>query len=257
MTVDPRTPPQRTSRLADSARHPLSMGGAKTIGVLADYMNASGSAYEAHIRDAIDARCRERGHNLIVVYGRALEDPAPASVPHNAIFNRLTPEIVDGILLISSCLAALSGVEGLQRLAGRCQPLPLCSIGIEAPGVPSVVADNAPGMARVLEHLIVEHGCRKIAFIAGIADNPEAKIRFEVKRSREAWPGCPSRTPPTPWHVPFRRRSMVAASIAELLERIVLRQAIRVCAARGHWCRRDSLCRGGWRVHPRSSFRPG
>lgn len=158
------------------------MGGAKTIGVLADYMNASGSAYEAHIRDAIDARCRERGHNLIVVYGRALEDPAPASVPHNAIFNRLTPEIVDGILLISSCLAALSGVEGLQRLAGRCQPFPLCSIGIEVPGVPSVVADNAPGMARVLEHLIVEHGCRKIAFIAGIADNPEAKIRFEVYR---------------------------------------------------------------------------
>ena len=152
----------------------------KTIGLLADYMNASGSAYEAHIRDGIDAQCRERGYNLLVVYGRALEDPAAASAPHNAIFELVGPENVDGLVLVSSCLAAHTGADGVARLAQRYPSLPLCSLGIEVPAIPSIVADNVQGMEAVIDHLISVHGRRRIAFVAGIHDNPEAQIRLAV-----------------------------------------------------------------------------
>ena len=56
----------------------------------------------------------------------------------------------------------------------------MCSIGIELPGVPSLVLDNRPGMEAVVEHLIRDHGCRKIAFLAGTPENPEAKVRFDA-----------------------------------------------------------------------------
>ena len=56
----------------------------------------------------------------------------------------------------------------------------MCSVGIELPGVPSLVLDNRPGMEAVVEHLIRDHGRRKIAFLAGTPKNPEAKVRFEA-----------------------------------------------------------------------------
>ena len=56
----------------------------------------------------------------------------------------------------------------------------MCSIGIELPGVPSLVLDNRPGMEAVVEHLIRDHGRRKIAFLAGTPENPEATARFEA-----------------------------------------------------------------------------
>jgi len=57
------------------------------------------------------------------------------------------------------------------RLVDRFAGAKMCSIGIELPGVPSLVLDNRPGMEAVVEHLVRDHGCRKIAFLAGTPKN--------------------------------------------------------------------------------------
>ena len=56
----------------------------------------------------------------------------------------------------------------------------MCSVGIEMPSVPSLVLDNRPGMEAVVERLVRDHGCRRIAFLAGTPQNPEAEARFEA-----------------------------------------------------------------------------
>jgi len=152
--------------------------GRKTIGVLMGYLALFTGTYDAQIRQAFQEKCRELDLNLLTVYAGALGDPRLWSVDENSVFDLMHPDCVDGLILISSCLSSLFGVDSVHHLARLHRSLPLCSIGIDIPGVPSVVIDNRGGMEAVLEHLIVEHGCRRPAFIAGAAGNPEADVRL-------------------------------------------------------------------------------
>jgi DNA-binding LacI/PurR family transcriptional regulator/signal transduction histidine kinase/ActR/RegA family two-component response regulator len=161
------------------------------IGVLLDNLNAFSGGYEAQLRDAIHAKCRELGHHLLLVYGGPLEAPQPLDAADNAIHALLRPESVDGMIVVSSLLSAYCGPDGVVRLVDRFARAPMCSIGIELPGIPSLVLDNRPGMESVVEHLIREHGCRKIAFLAGTPKNPEAEVRFEAYQTVLARHGLP------------------------------------------------------------------
>ena len=76
------------------------------------------------------------------------------------------------------CCRPTAARAASRRLVERFAGATMCSVGIELPGVPSLVLDNRPGMEAVVEHLVRDHGCRKIAFLAGTPENPEAKSPF-------------------------------------------------------------------------------
>ncbi|HTB56765.1 MAG TPA: substrate-binding domain-containing protein [Polyangia bacterium] len=148
--------------------------------MLFDHLNSFSGGYEAQLRDAIHAKCREAGHHLLLVYGGPAEAPQAPDAADNAIYALLRPDSADGVIVVSSLLSTYSGPSGVARLVERLAHPTMCSIGIELPGVPSLVLDNRPGMEAVVEHLVRDHGRRKIAFLAGTPENPEAAIRFEA-----------------------------------------------------------------------------
>src|SRR4051794_3414377 len=150
------------------------------IAVLLDHLNAFSGGYEAQLRDALHAKCREAGHHLLLVYGGPVEAPQPLDAADNAIYDLLRPGSVDGLIVVSSLLSTYCGPSGVARLIERFARATICSVGIELPGVPSLVLDNRPGMEAVVEHLVRDHGRRKLAFLAGTPENPEAKIRFDA-----------------------------------------------------------------------------
>ena len=150
------------------------------IAVLLDHLNSFSGGYEAQLRDAIHAKCRDAGHHLLLVYGGPVEAPQPLDAADNAIYDLLRTDSVDGIIVVSSLLSTYCGGSGVARLVERFSHARICSIGIELPGVPSLVLDNRPGMEAVVEHLIRDHGRRKIAFLEGTPENPEAKVRLEA-----------------------------------------------------------------------------
>ena len=150
------------------------------IAVLLDHLNSFSGGYEAQLRDAIHAKCLEAGHHLLLVYGGPVEAPQPIDVADNAIYALLRPDSVDGIIVVSTLLSTYGGPSGVARLVERLAHAKMCSIGIELPGVPSLLLDNRPGMEAVVEHLVRDHGCRKIAFLTGTPENPEARVRFEA-----------------------------------------------------------------------------
>ena len=59
---------------------PIAQAGAKplTIAVLIDNANFFEGCYEASLRQSLDAKCRQCGYNLLLVYGGALDPPSPA-----------------------------------------------------------------------------------------------------------------------------------------------------------------------------------
>jgi DNA-binding LacI/PurR family transcriptional regulator/signal transduction histidine kinase/ActR/RegA family two-component response regulator len=148
--------------------------------VLLDHLNSFSGGYEAQLRDAIHAKCLEAGHHLLLIYGGPVEAPQPLDAADNAIYALLRPDSVDGIIVVSTLLSTYGGAGGVARLVERLGRATMCSVGIELPGVPSLLLDNRPGMEAVVEHLVRDHGCRKIAFLAGTPENPEARIRFDA-----------------------------------------------------------------------------
>ena len=145
-------------------------------------MTFFGGGYEAEVRGAFDQKCRELDLDLLVAYGRALDEPNAGSARHNEIFEHLHPERVDGLVIVSSSLASHGGLPSIQKLVARLPAMPIVSFGLAVPDIPSLVIDNRGGMRAVIEHLIREHGCRRIVYFRGLPDNAEDQERFQGYR---------------------------------------------------------------------------
>jgi phosphoserine phosphatase RsbU/P len=141
-------------------------------------LNLVSSAYQISFRAAIEDAVHARGANFLLVVGREVEHVAPSERVFNRAYEWLNPKAVDGVVLLSGALANSCGTEGLVRLKERLSPLPVVSIGIALPGVPSVVLDNRAALRSAVEHLIVHHRLRRIAYLSGPSHNQEAVARF-------------------------------------------------------------------------------
>lgn len=160
---------------------PPSLGGSGrryTIGLLFDYINFVSGGYQTQLRNAYVARAAELGLNLLFFFGRALDEPNPQSRSHNEIFQLANPGLLDGLVVLSTCLSRFCGAEGVARFLATRPSMPLCSVGVEIPGIPSVLVDNRAGMAALVDHVIRDHGRQHIAFIGGDQANPESQVRL-------------------------------------------------------------------------------
>jgi phosphoserine phosphatase RsbU/P len=152
-------------------------GSRKTIAVLIDYLDHLQSGYATQVCSGLEHAAAARDMNLLLFVGREL-----GAGPPSAVYELVSSANADGVVMLTAGLVAATGLEPLQDLIGRYRTagLALCSLGTLLPGVPSVVADNRPGMNELLEHLIVDHGKRRIAFLAGHSRNPDAVVRYQV-----------------------------------------------------------------------------
>ena len=154
----------------------------KRIVVLIDHIDHVSGGYEPQLRAGVDASCRARDFELLIVVGRPFDHPDPVSRIHNGIYELLDKNSADGVIFLSASLSAYTGPERIASFRERFGALPVCSVGVEVPGIPSIVVDNRPGMAALVEHLICVHGKRRIAFIGGAPRNADAEARFSVYR---------------------------------------------------------------------------
>ena len=152
------------------------------MAVLIAQIDRTSGGYESELRAGFEARCRNHDLNLLVVAGFAPDDPRPEYAAHGAIYDLVGPACADGVILVSPGLAAHGGLAALVALCEQCRPLPVCSLGMLIPGVPSVTVDNRPGMAAVVEHVVEVHRRRRIAYLGGPPQNPHAEQRFAVFR---------------------------------------------------------------------------
>lgn len=153
------------------------------IAVLIDNIDHVAGGYEPRLRAAFDATCREHDIELVIIVGRGLDEPEPASAAQNRVYDLLHGTSADGVIFMAAGLAAYCGPERIGALHARLSPRAACSIGLFVPGVPSVLVDNRPGTDALLDHVIVDHGRRKVAFIAGTPKNPDAEVRLASYRS--------------------------------------------------------------------------
>ncbi len=151
----------------------------RTLAILVDYMNLFAGGYEMELRELFEREAQRHDVNLMFVYGRAVAHPDPGYAAHNRIYELLGPRRVDGLIALSSSISSFCGSDVARDFFARYESLARCSLGLTLPSTPSIAIDNRTGMDSLLEHLLVHHGCRRIAFIAGPTQNAEAIVRFE------------------------------------------------------------------------------
>ncbi|MFZ5889517.1 MAG: SpoIIE family protein phosphatase [Myxococcota bacterium] len=136
------------------------------------------SEYAVQLRRAVERAASLRDTSVLAIPGEPLGHPDSAAVTQNQIYELIGKDCVDGVIVVSSTMGHYCGVDGLTGLCRGYMPLPVCSVGVELPGIPSLVIDNEGGMRLGVEHLIEAHKCRRIAFIAGPKHSSESNLRL-------------------------------------------------------------------------------
>jgi DNA-binding LacI/PurR family transcriptional regulator/signal transduction histidine kinase len=143
-------------------------------------MNLYAGGFEEEVRNHFFRATQSAGIDILFVYGRNLDATSAEATAHNSIFDRLPPERVDGIILLSTSLCGNTSVDTFKTYAQRFSGRPQVSIGLGNLGIPSIIVDGHKAIGLLVEHLIITHERRRIAFIGGPPGNPEAEARLSA-----------------------------------------------------------------------------
>jgi signal transduction histidine kinase/DNA-binding LacI/PurR family transcriptional regulator len=143
------------------------------------------------------------GCDLICFCGRALEAPGFRGQA-NAIYDLVSAESLDGLIVWTSLLAIHAGTERLAALCGRFGAVPVVSVEEPLGSAPVVLMDNRRGMCDAVTHMIEVHGHRRIAFVRGPVNHAGAGERYQGYRDALAHHGLVEHSelvtaPPSAW----------------------------------------------------------
>ncbi|MBN1616340.1 MAG: GGDEF domain-containing protein [Spirochaetales bacterium] len=143
-------------------------------------INSTDSDYAKGLIFGVQAWCQEQNVPLIVFSGRSFGWPYGYEYQNSAIYSHLHTGNLDALIIISGTQCNFISRDDFTRFIENLAPLPLVSVTIPVEGIPSVLVDNKSGLRNLLNHLVDEHDCSRIAVMKGPDDNDEACQRFSV-----------------------------------------------------------------------------
>lgn len=151
---------------------------ALNVGLLVDNL---GEDYQRRIFTGLNEEAVRLNIGVVCFLGGQLA--ASGTLVHrNRVYECVSSSNVDALVVTTGTLGNKVGADTLASFVETYRPLPICSVGVELAGFPSVTIDNKAGARQALEHLIVEVGRRRIAFVRGPEHNREAEERFMLYR---------------------------------------------------------------------------
>jgi DNA-binding LacI/PurR family transcriptional regulator len=109
----------------------------------------------------------------------------------NSIFDLVRPDSFDALIILTGAISDFCTEEHVTQFCKRFQHLPLCTVGDELPGLPSVRGDNRAGVRSAVSHLVRAHGRRRIGFVRGPVVNRDATERYQAYVDALAEHGLP------------------------------------------------------------------
>ena len=104
------------------------------------------------------------------------------STPQNALYEYIDPKALDGALLLQAIELEFLDTDiaptWLKQLGDV--SIPVLRMGLPFAHGPAIVIDNYAATRQLMDHLIIEHGCQRIAFIAGFMDHLDTEVRYEI-----------------------------------------------------------------------------
>lgn len=173
----------------------------KTIGI---FITDLDDTYQTQILAGIEEAVSGQNIKLLSFIGGSIDYGKAYQTERNPVYNLLNTKNVDILMLMSGSLCVGTGLKGLRKIINQHKDIPIISIAIHIPEIPSIIMNNKNGMKEQVEHLITTHHCRKIAFIKGPGVNEEAVERFEAFKEVLA-----------KHHIPLKRQLMCPGNFDE------------------------------------------
>jgi DNA-binding LacI/PurR family transcriptional regulator/signal transduction histidine kinase len=145
---------------------------AKRIGVVSLF--ASDDAYERGVIGGIADVARRRGVGLVCFAIEGVRDQFDEFVGR---------ETVDGLVVLSGSIAQVVGRKAVERFCDTRRPMPMVSMAMGLSGIPTIRVDNKKGVRDSVNHLVAEHGRRRIGFIHGPEQSADGEERFLAYRA--------------------------------------------------------------------------
>lgn len=122
----------------------------------------------------LEEKARELGCDFVSFNGGEHHSPDMQKRMRNVAFSLATPHDIDAVVLLAPAVANTLGKEEIEEFVHGLASLPVVVAGLEIPGVPAVLVDNAAGMDAAVEHVVGFHGRKRPLYLGGSALNPEA-----------------------------------------------------------------------------------
>ncbi|MCR4578836.1 MAG: GGDEF domain-containing protein [Treponema sp.] len=112
-------------------------------------------------------------------YPRGVDQDKSFVRGENEIYNMVNYDILDGLILFSGSLYLNETVDKIVA-ACREKNIPIVNVYRSALFEHNVIIDESSGLEYVVEHLIRDHGLRRLDFIGGYPDNKETITRLDA-----------------------------------------------------------------------------
>jgi signal transduction histidine kinase/DNA-binding LacI/PurR family transcriptional regulator/CheY-like chemotaxis protein len=165
---------ERPGMMAGVPRDRDAVNGAPTIGVLTPSLVELYQVQWLGVADAAAAN----GVDVVSFVGRELDSPVGSDREANAIYDLVSADQLDGLVVWSTALGVHAGEGAVGRFLKRFGPVPLVSVELGVPGIPSLLMDERRGMREAVAHLLTAHGYAEIAFIRGPENHRGAGQRY-------------------------------------------------------------------------------
>ena len=143
------------------------------LGLLADGYDYE---FQERLLAAAERAARDSGLDFVAVSGCLLGvDPRD---PKRFVYDLIGPDSVDALLICTHVIGHHSTMGELSDFVARFRAVPCVSIGVALAGIATMLMDNETGMHAVVRHLLLDHGFRRIAFVAGPQGSEEAQARL-------------------------------------------------------------------------------
>jgi phosphoserine phosphatase RsbU/P len=143
----------------------------KTIAFIVDYLD---SEYQNALFQGIITAAVDNNFNLITLCGTQFFNPREMCPQKNDIFSLVKSGCIHGVIILTGSLGHYCSRQDVIDFVRFYLPVPVVSISVAIPGIPSILVDNSTGFKELLTHLITEHHYQRFAFIKGPAQNQEA-----------------------------------------------------------------------------------
>ncbi|MBN1261851.1 MAG: GAF domain-containing protein [Anaerolineae bacterium] len=145
-------------------------------------MDALTSGYQMPIWRGLRARARERDVDTVAFVGGILEGMEGTGDERNTVYDLVSTACVDGLVVLAGSIGTVVSIDRVRAFLERFRPLPLASIALPLPRIPSVVLDNYASTRALVAHLVDVHGFHRLAFYRKTEGHPEADDRFRAYR---------------------------------------------------------------------------
>lgn len=139
------------------------------------------SDYARNLMSGITSICNEKEMEYIIFSAREQYYPyGNCEYQHAFIRKLISKECCDMIVVASGTQCHFISTDQFIENLKSYKDIPVISIGLLLPSIPSIIVDNTSGFIYLMDHLYTVHSRRRFAFVKGGENSPESNDRYAV-----------------------------------------------------------------------------